>query len=380
MGLLNLLFGRSPSRTDLASLNRDLEIANDCAKLIENTVNPEVFFSRYDLYMDKLSALADAEKTRSVKVSGESLYKKYKKMDTENSRVEVINEFINRMYTDTYSKASKLKTDSGRQKRQTAFYDVLQTYEDRMPIQCIQYYKSLDFSAITPTPDRKSISPSQIDEMQRTEATIGYQRMIYKRYYSGYSEKPYISQDRELNTNWTDQADMFPDQCVIPKSMMRRFSDGLLPGHIYMLYWLGKYTNKRVPVYFEYKYGVDFTKEKGFLKDNGYLNEADKPTPKGEKAINDHAKVIQNHMRKSPDSREQTLKQKQAFIKQGFENYTFVANSDCCDICQNLNGKHFPVSELKMGINAPPMHDGCRCSVAAYMDGKEYEDWLSHFS
>ena len=28
------------------------------------------------------------------------------------------------------------------------------------------------------------------------------------------------------------------------------------------------------------------------------------------------------------------------------------------------------------GENAPPMHLWCRCSTAAYMDGKEYEDWL----
>ena len=28
------------------------------------------------------------------------------------------------------------------------------------------------------------------------------------------------------------------------------------------------------------------------------------------------------------------------------------------------------------GENAPPMHPWCRCSTAAYMDGKEYEEWL----
>ena len=28
------------------------------------------------------------------------------------------------------------------------------------------------------------------------------------------------------------------------------------------------------------------------------------------------------------------------------------------------------------GENAPPMNPWCRCSTAAYMNGKEYEDWL----
>lgn len=229
------------------------------------------------------------------------------------------------------------------------------------------------------TVDRRSLPASQIDEMQRIEASADYRKMIYKRYYSGYPEKPYISQDREFNTNWTDQADMFPGQSIIPKSMMRRFSDGLLPGHVYMLYWLGRYTNKRIPAYFEYKYGVDFIKEKEFLKGNGFLGDTDKPTPKGEKAIKNHAKVIQNHAPKKPGPREQTLKQKRDLVQQGFEEFVFLANRNCCEICASLNGRHFSVSDLRIGINAPPMHEGCRCSVAAYTDQGEYEEWLNHF-
>ena len=77
--------------------------------------------------------------------------------------------------------------------------------------------------------------------------------------------------------------------------MMTRYSDGLLPGHVYMLYWLKKYTNKRIPAYFEYKYGIDFCKEKDFLYENGFLNESGKPTKKGEKAIENHKNVIENH-------------------------------------------------------------------------------------
>lgn len=49
--------------------------------------------------------------------------------------------------------------------------------------------------------------------------------------------------------------------------MMVRNEDGLLPGHIYMLYWLNKFTNKRIPQYFEYEYGIDFEKEVILLRD-----------------------------------------------------------------------------------------------------------------
>ena len=73
---------------------------------------------------------------------------------------------------------------------------------------------------------------------------------IIEKFYSDYPEIPYISDDREAE--WIDKASLF-NNMPVKKSMMQRFPDGLLPGHIYMLYWLGKYTNKRAPAYFEYQ-------------------------------------------------------------------------------------------------------------------------------
>ena len=74
--------------------------------------------------------------------------------------------------------------------------------------------------------------------------------------------------------------------------------------------------------------------------------------------------------------RVQTGAQKASFEKNGFTEYTFIAEPTACPICAVLNGKHFKVSKMLPGENAPPMHPWCRCSTAAYMDGKEYEDWL----
>ena len=62
----------------LRMYKRDLQIVNDCANLIENTTNPDVFFERWNLYMEKLKILADAQDKGLVKVSGESISKKYK--------------------------------------------------------------------------------------------------------------------------------------------------------------------------------------------------------------------------------------------------------------------------------------------------------------
>lgn len=143
--------------------------------------------------------------------------------------------------------------------------------------------------------DRKSLDPNFIDELQRIEASKSYRNSIWNEYYSDYEEKPFISKDRELNTRWLEQAKHFPTQSIIPKKIMKRYSDGLLPGHVYMLYWIDKYELKRrIPAYFEYKYGVEFFKEKDFLESNGFI-ENNILTKKGKTAIQKHINVVNNH-------------------------------------------------------------------------------------
>ena len=77
-------------------------------------------------------------------------------------------------------------------------------------------------------------------------------------------------------------------------------------------------------------------------------------------------------------ARVQTEAQKQSFQRNGFSLYEYIANSNCCDICQGLNGKHFKVESMMPGENAPPMHPNCRCSTAAWEDSEEYEAWLDY--
>lgn len=79
-------------------------------------------------------------------------------------------------------------------------------------------------------------------------------------------------------------------------------------------------------------------------------------------------------------ARVQTEAQRQSFVRNGFEQYEFIANSDRCDICADLDGKHFDVEDMMPGENAPPMHPNCRCSVAAWEDSEEYNQWLEYIS
>ena len=49
----------------------------------------------------------------------------------------------------------------------------------------------------------------------------------------------------------------------------------------------------------------------------------------------------------------------------GLKYYEFFADTDekTCPICSALDGKIFEITKAKIGVNAPPMHDGCRCDI-----------------
>ena len=77
-------------------------------------------------------------------------------------------------------------------------------------------------------------------------------------------------------------------------------------------------------------------------------------------------------------ARVQSEAQKQSFERNGFEYYEYIAcgKGDVCNVCKALDGRHFKVKDMTVGENAPPMHPMCHCSIAAWEDNEEYEEWL----
>lgn len=67
-------------------------------------------------------------------------------------------------------------------------------------------------------------------------------------------------------------------------------------------------------------------------------------------------------------------------IKQaGADEVVFIdAGPDTCVHCQHLNGQHFLISKLEVGVNQPPIHPNCRCSLGIYLEDsdEEYEKYL----
>lgn len=91
-------------------------------------------------------------------------------------------------------------------------------------------------------------------------------------------------------------------------------------------------------------------------------------------------------------ARVQTAAQKKAFEEMGYEMYRFVHNkathkgkritcSDCVRVAEKDNGYGkgiYLVKDMMPGVNAPPLHPNCRCSVAAHEDDAEFEAWLDY--
>lgn len=76
-------------------------------------------------------------------------------------------------------------------------------------------------------------------------------------------------------------------------------------------------------------------------------------------------------------ARVQIEAQKQALLNGGFKQYTFLSIETACEECLALDGKHFKLSKMQPGTNAPPIHPNCRCSIAGYENSASYEDWIN---
>ena len=102
-----------------------------------------------------------------------------------------------------------------------------------------------------------------IEEIEKKNSTY-----YHNKYYSSFTEKPYISEQRKY-TDWEQRIPMFPSGLVQKENMLRT-KEGFLLGEILLLWYLtrNKTTESYIPQYFEYKYGIntDVTIEM-FIKD-----------------------------------------------------------------------------------------------------------------
>lgn len=63
-----------------------------------------------------------------------------------------------------------------------------------------------------------------------------------------------------------------------------------------------------------------------------------------------------------------TQAQRDTYKELDVEEYEVVATLDkrTCDVCGSFDGKKYPLSEMEVGVNAPPFHPRCRCTTCPY--------------
>lgn len=102
----------------------DLRIINDCHKLLQSTKNPDVFFMRLNLLVEKSKHLCTLEKY--VPLSGASPTAAYNEVVTNYHAA--IQQFLIQYLSDTFDKAESMKTEKARIGKYQKFYDSLQEY------------------------------------------------------------------------------------------------------------------------------------------------------------------------------------------------------------------------------------------------------------
>ena len=116
----------------------DLRIINDCTKIVESTLKPDVFFMRLNLLVEKSKHLANLEPYFSF--SGVSPTDAYN--EVLNNYQEAVRLFLIRYFTDTFDKAEAMKTEKGRIGKYQKFYDSLQEYYFYMNEENIDYVET----------------------------------------------------------------------------------------------------------------------------------------------------------------------------------------------------------------------------------------------
>lgn len=67
-------------------------------------------------------------------------------------------------------------------------------------------------------------------------------------------------------------------------------------------------------------------------------------------------------------ARVQTGAQVDSLNRNGYSHFVYIARENACPICSPLDGTVVAVKDIRIGVNAPPMHPHCFCSIAAATD------------
>lgn len=120
------------------NVERELQMINESADLVNHTVNPDVFFSRLEFIKERLNYLIALQPY--VKYKGKTPSHELSKINNmEQGQIKL---FLTRYFDNTTEKANGMKTDKGKKNKYKKFYDSLQKYYSNMNQENIAFVES----------------------------------------------------------------------------------------------------------------------------------------------------------------------------------------------------------------------------------------------
>lgn len=151
-----------------------------------------------------------------------------------------------------------------------------------------------------------------------------FRKKITHPMYKDYPEQPYISPERNLKL-WEEEPENFPYNKVEKKQMIR-LSEGILPGHLIML-WRVHFntfnTESIIPEYFEYRYGVDSHEAINILLEKGYIEKLNAKASLDALNIKKLKKILESNGLSTQGKKEDLMKRIQGSLSEEIVSQAF---------------------------------------------------------
>lgn len=169
---------------------RDRRVASDCLELTTKTVNPDVFFFRYDMLIETLALLSLYH--RMFRVPAQDPEPELRRaLESRNMLTE---DFIRRSHSNMAQKAAALKTEKAQRGRYEKYYQEMGLYIEHLSAQARQTldeFKQCDAGYLTD----ETVETSVIPAPKAVSPIVGKE-------VTAFSELPFTIPDDVLNLLW----------------------------------------------------------------------------------------------------------------------------------------------------------------------------------
>lgn len=123
------LFNKKKSINPLTAKEAEnaIRILQESSEILQNTTNPDIFFSRIKVFHKAINTLDVLSKEVPLTVNPEEMQTAF-----EKDKQEMIYDFIIRAYNKVWEEANQMKTEQGKKRKFQKFFDDIEPYTPYM--------------------------------------------------------------------------------------------------------------------------------------------------------------------------------------------------------------------------------------------------------